>query len=134
MTMDDKRPLSEWTLGELQLHCKRVECRKCFVAEMFGGACNFEDLPPCSWGLTDPPRWTQDDVEDAKAIKRIYPYATRVERYTADGMIKLICRGSYYTGYSHLLPSLALGECVDLQEILDADLQAAKIAMEDCLR
>lgn len=121
MIVDNEKPLKDWTLGELQDRCNETSCKECFVPKRHGGLCGLNN-PPWNWELEGPPRWTADDIEGAKAIKRLYPNTVKVERYKeADGMIKFICGGCYYTGHSGLLPGLALEECVALQEILDAE-------------
>lgn len=81
------KPLKDWTLGEVKECCSKH------------GTCVF-DCPfstknklcrmtsnPCDWDLTDKPRWTQQEVERAKAIKLIYPAAYRLEE--ADPLIRV---------------------------------------------
>lgn len=118
--MDNKKPLREWTLGELQAHCNDANCDKCVWRDATD--CAFAGCPPCEWNLTDPPSWTREDIEDAKAVKRIYPCAVKVERSKAKrGMVNLITEDWYYAVHRRLFPSLVPGECVPLQEILDAE-------------
>lgn len=114
------KPLEYWTLGEIRKHCKGTTCEECFIYELYGGECDFA---PNDWGLIELPRWSQEDIEDAKAIKRVHPYALAVERREnyANPLVLTNGRGNVNWAYPGLISSLKPGECVDLQEILDAE-------------
>ena len=73
------KPLKDWTLGELKEYCGTAvyQCHK--------GICPFKNIcdritsenqgyhvVPGDWDLTDKPRFTQQEVEDAKTIKRMF--------------------------------------------------------------
>lgn len=121
MTTTNKKPLKDWTLGELQVHCNDANCDKCVWRD--ATLCAFSECLPREWDLTDPPRWTRDDVEDAKAIKRIYSKLVFVERRErTNGTIVFIFEdGGEIYAPPESFPNLNLGECVPLQEILDAE-------------
>lgn len=81
------KPLSEWTLAEVKAECKKhtSKCADClFWADT---DCRIQinmalaDYPE-KWDLSEPPRWTEQEVKDAKAIQRILPEARDIERIT----------------------------------------------------
>lgn len=121
--MDRKKPLKDWTLAEAKALCKASECNKCIVWDDRAGWCALDGISPCAWDLADPPHWTKDDIEDAKAVKRDCPWATEVKRDDPSGNCVVLVpeRGSLVLGCPDLFPSLRPGECVTLQEILDAE-------------
>lgn len=113
------KPLKDWTLGELKEYCDGRRCEECkFDKDKYG--CDW-DTDPCKWDLSEPPRWTAEDIEDAKAVKRVFKWATQVSRdeininvYSADNdLVRWIDAA--------LFPSLKTGETVTLQGILDAE-------------
>ena len=78
--MGKKKPLSDWTLGEVKEHCKEqrdtpARCTGCkmqkYCDQYFGR--QGDAAAPKYWDLTEPPRWTEQEVERAKAIKVLYP-------------------------------------------------------------
>ena len=85
------KPLKDWTLGELSDYCKKVvdpdgNCFNC-EAKKYIGLCPFEETAPCDWDFEVKPRFTQQEVERAKAIKVIYPTAYQLEE--ADPLIRV---------------------------------------------
>lgn len=131
--MGNKKPLKDWTLGELKLFCQEnAGYTKCLSGCPFKSICDSicgedvapgSDVVPGDWDLTVPPRWTRDDIEDAKVVKRVCPWAVRVRRNAlADRTIELIDEdGGRLFSNSDLFPSLKPGESVPLKEILDAE-------------
>ena len=110
------KPLKDWTLGEIKAECEKHEC---CTAEC--PACRLENGRPCrikyspnTWNLSGPPRWTEQDKEDAKMIKRVLFWVNEVSRdedkilYTLDGFLL----------NKELLPSLKPGESATLDEII----------------
>ena len=81
------KPLKDWTLGELKGYCYRAP-HDCIGCKVKGGRnnCPF-DGEPAKWDLTERPRFTQQEVERAKAIRLIYPTAYRLEE--ADPLIRV---------------------------------------------
>lgn len=79
------KPLKDWTLGECQEYCGK----KIVQAEERGGYCEtYCGLYKrgicknnwCSdWDLAEKPRWTEKEVEAAKAILTLWPDATILE-------------------------------------------------------
>ena len=78
------KPLKDWTLGELSDYCKKVvdpdgNCFNC-EAKKYIGLCPFEETAPCDWDFEVKPRFTEQDVEDAKAVKRVFGRGGTVKR------------------------------------------------------
>lgn len=74
------KPLKEWTFAEAQKFCKAQRntperCSTCkiqkFCDKYFGR--QGESTSPKYWNLSDKPRFTQQEVERAKAIKVLWP-------------------------------------------------------------
>lgn len=83
------KPLSEWTLGEIKAECEKREkkCKGCLF-DINPNKCRVMEATrfrcPDSWDLSEPPRWTEQDVKDAKALKRLIADAHHVWR--GDGL------------------------------------------------
>ena len=65
------KPLSEWTLGEVKAECEKhtAHCVGCPLWTDAAGcrldtSC-YRDNDPKIWDLSEPPRWTEQDKEDA---------------------------------------------------------------------
>ena len=77
------KPLKDWTLGELSEYCERNvsengDCMNCDLQTGIG-YCPF-DGAPSDWVLDQNPRFTEQDVEDAKAVKRVFGRDGTVKR------------------------------------------------------
>ena len=81
------KPLKEWTLGEIKEYCreKGYHCGDC-PAKDEGNRCKLNSTPEI-WPLEPNPRFTEQEVERAKAIRLIYPTAYRLEE--ADPLIRV---------------------------------------------
>lgn len=84
------KPLIEWTLGEIKAECEKhtAHCIGCPLWTDAAGcrldtSC-YRDNDPKEWDLSEPPRWTEQDVKDAKALKRLIADAHHVWR--GDGL------------------------------------------------
>lgn len=104
------KPLSEWTLGEVQKYCKITQCGDCRI----GLWCENIDKGPSNWDLSEPPRWTEQDKEDAMMIKRLIPWANQVNR----GMEGSLSLNPVTAIDRKRFPSLKPGETVTLDEII----------------
>ena len=85
------KPLKDWTLGEIKTECvkRNAFCKangKCpfFALQGKGSYCKIEDkvegAVPSDWDLAEPPRWTERDKADAKALKRLIACASYIRR------------------------------------------------------
>ena len=118
------KPLKEWTLGGCQEYC----VKQIFKAAEKGGYCEtYCDLHKrgicknewCSeWGLSEKPRFTEQEVERAKAIKMIYPNAYRLKN--SDVFVQVWGKEGILLAHAEvdLFPSLRPGQPVELDEII----------------
>lgn len=124
------KPLSEWTLGEVKAECVK---RNSFCEA--DGTCPFfvprseklhckimndvGKVHPKIWDLSEPPRWTEQDKEDAKALRRLIPDAYILYRYSANTFLKLYDRDdNFIMNLNDCFPGLPLGKKVTLYEII----------------
>lgn len=118
------KPLKDWTLGEIAAECEKHKqgCEPCPFYHVlddvsFSSNCKARQLVnkcPDDWDLSESPRWTEQDKEDAKAIVRVFGNKGFVER---DGSGKLELNSCYYIN-RELFPSLKPGESTTLDEII----------------
>ena len=84
------KPVKDWTLGEAKEYCTRRNgncADDCiFSKKGIGMVCGIAPKPVW-WTLPEKPRFTEQEVERAKAIKLIYPTAYRMEG--ADPLIRV---------------------------------------------
>ena len=84
------KPLKDWTLGEAKEYCTRRNgncADDCiFSKKGIGMVCGIAPKPVW-WTLPEKPRFTQQEVERAKAIKVIYQTAYQLEE--ADPLIRV---------------------------------------------
>lgn len=116
------KPLKEWTLGELKEWC--YQYRKSHTNKPCEQTCPIYQRWICcrewvhEWDLEEKPRWTEQEVERAKAIKLIYPNAEKLELipcvirvYTDIGAIAYL--------HADLFPSMKNGQISTLDEIIE---------------
>lgn len=126
------KPLSEWTLGEIKQRCDSC----CAIPEDCVGCPALRANGDCAiggpfgyWDLSEPPKWTKQDKEDAKAIRHIISCrGLKYGRSAATGKLYVMWDGSNNVcdidaitdiGLNpNLLPSLKPGEVVTLDEII----------------
>lgn len=116
------KPLKDWTLEEVKECCSKYgtcvsECP--FSAK--NKLCRMTSNP-CDWDLTDKPRWTQQEVEDAKKIVEIIPLVYKFER-NKNGVLSAVCSipdiGDDFCLLNRgLLPSIQPGQSYTLDEII----------------
>lgn len=109
------KPLKDWTMGEAQEFCTGRDCEQCRF--MDGPECKLHR--PEGWDLEEKPRWTEQEVEDAKDILRLLEDAHSIKKYAGD--IMWICNSHNVTmvnAKAGMFPSLRLGETITLDEII----------------
>lgn len=120
--MDKQKPLSDWTLGEVKEHCKEqrdtpARCTGCkmqkYCDQYFGR--QGDAAAPKYWDLTEPPRWTEQEVEMAKAIKLLFPCAIAI---TKASFGSIFVSGTSLTLSTEYFPSIQPGQSVTLDEII----------------
>ena len=108
------KPLKDWTMGEAKEYCTDHDCGDCKLFQ------NHECLlsgSPSKWRIEAKPRFTEREVERAKAIKVIYYEADSLKE--CDPNIKVF-NGKFViaTLDTALFPSLRTNETVTLDEII----------------
>lgn len=111
------KPLKDWTLGECMGECSKLTyrgltCEQCPLDKICGNAVD-------EWNLSDKPRWTQQEVEDAKAVRRVFGRDGVIERYNkamTEPYSTLTFDHLYIS--ENLFPSLHPDESVTLDEII----------------
>ena len=113
------KPLKDWTLGELKGYCYRAP-HDCIGCKVKGGRnnCPF-DGEPAKWDLTERPRFTQQEVEDAKYIKRILKVDSVRRNIYGNGLVAMKSNNSVSVVInSEMLPSVHSGDEYTLDEII----------------
>lgn len=117
------KPLKDWTLGELQEWC--YQYRKAHTDKPCEQTCPIYQRGICrcewvyEWDLEGKPRFTEQEVEDAKTIKRVFGRDGTIKRYS-----KAVTEPYSTLTFDHLyisenlFPSLHPDESVTLDEII----------------
>ena len=115
------KPLKEWTLGELKEWC--YQYRNAHTNKPCEQTCPIYQRGICcrewvhEWDLEEKPRWTEQEVERAKAIKVLYPEADKLDE--CDPQIKVLnTKFVIATLDNALFTSLRPSETVKLDEII----------------
>ena len=115
------KPLKDWTLGEAKEYCtsRNGNCADdcIFSKKGIGVVCGIAPKPVW-WTLPEKPRFTQQEVEVAKAIKLLFPDAVKVCRLS--GVIKAECENGSGECMiaAELLPSIQNHQSYTLDEII----------------
>lgn len=121
------KQLKDWTLGELKEWC--YQYRKAHTDKPCEQTCPIYQRGICcrewvhEWDLEEKPRWTEQEVERAKAIKIIWPHAEWI--HSKCGALVVgeyhVWTGSEILGQINgydCFPSLCPGKSVKLDEII----------------
>ena len=110
------KPLKDWTLGELKDYCHRAphDCIGCKVKGDRNN-CPF-DGEPAKWILDEKPRFTQQEVEKAKAIKVLWPDEEGIRKTEMMGPVH-IGGTAVWVGHDDF-PSLEPERTIKLDEII----------------
>ena len=111
------KPLKDWTLGECMGECSKLTyrgltCEQCPLDKICGSAVD-------EWDLTDKPRWTQQEVEDAKTVRRVFGRDGTIERYSKAFTVPYspLTFDHLYIN-EDLFPSILPGQSYTLDEII----------------
>ena len=110
------KPLKDWTLGEVKDYCSNHDCGDC---KLFLNPECFLNGAPSRWCLEGKPRFTQQEVERAKAIKVLYPEILYIQ--ADDRCLRGFNKGKEGIFFDYVLswfPSLRPDETVTLDEII----------------
>jgi hypothetical protein len=113
------KPLRDWTLGEVQANCAASDdCSECDFGKKRGGKCELCRATPGDWDLTALPRFTEQEVADAKELMRMFPRYDRLERKCQNDLCLCHATVSVYVRLDpSLFPHIAIGEVIALSEI-----------------
>ena len=113
------KPLKDWTLGEVNEMCKkRDSCRKCIFQNKHDKDCKIR-THPTNWDLSEKPRFTEQEVEDAKYIKRILKVDLVSRNQYGNGPVAKRDNGSVSVVVnSEMFPSIRSGQSYTLDEII----------------
>lgn len=114
------KPLKDWTLGECKAWCEKNdgECPKGCPIERI---CDLMEQSPAMLDLDDEPRFTEQEVEDAKAIKRLlteYTGVKRVEHRWGTNLLLTSEESEEFAIEPKLFPSIKPGQSYTLDEII----------------
>lgn len=111
------KPLKDWTLGELKEYCYKAphDCIGCKVKQGKNN-CPF-DGEPAKWDLDEKPRFTEQDVEDAKTILRVFGRYGKIRRTLNLGERSTLLFDSLYINQD-LFPSIKANQECTLDEII----------------
>ena len=119
------KPLKDWTLGEAKEYCtsRNGNCADdcIFSKKGIGMVCGIAPKPVW-WTLPEKPRWTEQEVERAKAIQVMWPEAKEVRvRNGAQGEIEYrVCTGCavLWVLYGDVFPTMERLKEYTLDEII----------------
>ena len=122
---DMDKPLKDWTLGEAKEYCtsRNGNCADdcIFSKKGIGMVCGIAPKPVW-WTLPEKPRFTEQEVERAKAIQVMWPEAKEVRvRNGAQGEIEYrVCTGCAVLGvlYGDVFPTMKRLKEYTLDEII----------------
>ena len=113
------KSLKDWTLGELQEWC--YQYRKVHTDKPCKRVCPIYQRGICrcewvyEWDLDEKPRFTEKEVERAKAIKILFPCAIEITK-TPYGSV--LVSGASLTLSSEYFPSIQPGKNATIDEII----------------
>ena len=117
------KPLKDWTLGELQEWC--YQYRKAHTDKPCEQPCPIYQRGICrcewvyEWGLEGKPRFTEQEVELLKVIRKLFPAATFIERVSCGTLgISNNAEGWITDIDSNLFPAIRPGQSYTLDEII----------------
>ena len=109
------KPLKDWTLEETKQYCTGRDCEHCRF--MDGPKCKLHR--PEDWDLSEKPRWTEQEVEDARAVKRLLEADSVTRAAYGNGLVAIKSDWSVSIVLSRdCFPSLRPGEIITLDEII----------------
>ena len=116
------KPLKDWTLGEAKEYCtsRNGNCADdcIFSKKGIGMVCGIAPKPVW-WTLPEKTRFTEQEVEDAKMLLRIFPEHPDSVSRANDGTVTLAAKGAWRGCLnSDAFPSIRPGQSYTLDEII----------------
>ena len=106
------KPLKDWTLGELKTECEAHNgCVGCHFEGSAFCTQKCTELCPSKWDLSEKPRFTQQEVEDAKTLYRLFG------NYSVAEFGARHCFGGLRLK-ENAFPSIQIGKSYTLDEII----------------
>lgn len=113
------KPLKDWTLGEAKEYCtsRNGNCADdcIFSKKGIGMVCGIAPKPVW-WTLPEKPRFTQQEVERAKAIKVLWPDAKGIRKTEMMGPVHIVGT-AVWVGHDNF-PSIEPERTIKLDEII----------------
>ena len=114
------KPLKDWTLGEAKEYCtsRNGNCADdcIFSKKGIGMVCGIAPKPVW-WTLPEKPRFTQQEVEDAKTILKVFGRKGIIKRYHFCGDPSTLTFDNLYIN-QYLFPSIKPDQEYTLDEII----------------
>ena len=119
---DMDKPLKDWTLGEAKEYCtsRNGNCADdcIFSKKGIGMVCGIAPKPVW-WTLPEKPRFTQQEVEAAKAIRILFPCATHLIRFQPNEPVSVKAGDAFVVNLNRtLFPSAQPCQSYTLDEII----------------
>ena len=116
------KPLKDWTLGEAKEYCtsRNGNCADdcIFSKKGIGMVCGIAPKPVW-WTLPEKPRFTQQEVEAAKAIRILFPCATHLIRFQPNEPVSVKAGDAFVVNLNRtLFPSAQPCQSYTLDEII----------------
>ena len=113
------KPLKDWTLGEVEKLCYDLG-KDCDGCPFYVDYCKVNGQPR-DWDLSEKPRFTQQEVEDAKYIKRILKVDSVRRNIYGNGLIAMKSDNNVSIVInSEMFPSIQPGQEYTLDEIISS--------------
>ena len=113
------KPLKDWTLREVNEMCKkRDSCRKCIFQNKHDKDCKIR-THPTNWDLSEKPRFTEQEVEAAKAVKVLFPCTTHLIQFQPNKPVSAKAGDAFVVNLNSVLfPNIQPGKPYTLDEII----------------
>ena len=113
------KPLKDWTLREVNEMCKkRDSCRKYIFQNKHDKDCKIR-THPTNWDLSEKPRFTEQEVEAAKAVKVLFPCTTHLIQFQPNEPVSAKAGDAFVVNLNSVLfPNIQPGKPYTLDEII----------------
>ena len=116
------KPLKEWTLGEAKEYCtsRNGNCADdcIFSKKGIGMVCGIAPKPVW-WTLPEKPRFTEQEVEAAKAVKVLFPCTTHLIQFQPNEPVSAKAGDAFVVNLNSVLfPNIQPGKPYTLDEII----------------
>lgn len=125
--LNEQKSPAEWTLQEVKDYCEQTNCLNCcfnptnkwrgctFLEQKYKASGHIVTNKPARWNLK--PHWTEQDIEDAKAVQRIFPQIKYIEK-NYNILDQIIKQDTLILGETASFPSIKNRQTIAIAEIL----------------